>query len=389
MITPLNDSNNYYGMNMAHFRGLEPDYDIKQKAKDRAIKDLSYSLSVSIKSQFEEQLSAYDDSSVKSSLMLSARLVLDGIREKASWTDCKNRDHWVLVAIDKDQADKQVTKQRFINQVLDRLKSDQDEIKKGIKMMLELSNDRMKRVESYFKHFTQFSKSLEQKMIAAGKQSSADYRKLIQRIDSISKNLNQFQNQKNKKMQTFLDKQQSFLEELSSVSGKIKSDYLLSFVNNDIANNSSDISIQITPFKGQGADYYEDERIMFKVTGKQDCFIKVFYVQSSGEETLLLPNVHDRNNFLQAGKTLIVGKLGELVVMYPFGRDTVTVVASKTQFSDIENQLRSAARSRQAYATRSFASPTDAVRTRAIGVADHINTQPFASDSCFIVSHKK
>ena len=113
------------------------------------------------------------------------------------------------------------------------------------------------------------------------------------------------------------------------------------------------------------------------------------YVQSNGSETLLLPNVHDRNNVLKIGQPLIVGKLGELVVMHPFGRDTVTVVASKTQFLDIENQLNKAAILQQSYVTRSLKNPTHAVQTRAIGVGNPLQSQAVATDSCFIVSHEK
>ncbi|KPA08764.1 conserved hypothetical protein, secreted [Candidatus Magnetomorum sp. HK-1] len=389
IVTPLNDSTQYYGMSSARFSGSEPHYDIKEKAKDRAIKDLSYSLSVSIQSIFEEHLSAYSDDSVKSSLMLSARLVLDGIKTKHSWADCKNHDYWVLVVIDKEQADKQVKRQQFIKQVLDRLKSDQDEIKKGVQMIAEISRQRMKRIDNYFKQLNQLSKSIDQKIEAAGEQSSKDYKKLIQQIDLLTQRLNQFQNQKDLKIQNFINKQQSFFTEMSKINGKIQSDYLLNYLNNDISNTSSDLNIQITPLKGQGSDYYEGERIMFKVTGNQVCFIKVLYVQSNGDETLLLPNVHDQNNYLKTGQPLIVGKLGELVVMPPFGQDTVTVVASKTQFLNIENQLKKAAKSQMAYVTRSLKSPAHALQTRAIGVGSPLKTNSFATDSCFIVSHNK
>jgi len=39
IITPMNDSDCYYGINSAQFSGNQPNYDVKQKAKDRAIKD--------------------------------------------------------------------------------------------------------------------------------------------------------------------------------------------------------------------------------------------------------------------------------------------------------------------------------------------------------------
>jgi len=42
VLTFLYDKKHYYGINSAEFRGIKPDYQTIQQAKDRAIKDLSY-----------------------------------------------------------------------------------------------------------------------------------------------------------------------------------------------------------------------------------------------------------------------------------------------------------------------------------------------------------
>ncbi|KPA11781.1 conserved hypothetical protein, secreted [Candidatus Magnetomorum sp. HK-1] len=74
ILTPLHDKQNYYGISSAAFVSHKPDYQEVEQAKDRAIKDLSYGLSVNIQSYYEEKLSSYKDDEIKSSLMLTARL---------------------------------------------------------------------------------------------------------------------------------------------------------------------------------------------------------------------------------------------------------------------------------------------------------------------------
>jgi len=351
---------------------------------------LSYSLSVSIQSYFEEHLSEYEDNAVKSSLLLSSRLVLDGIEEKENWTDCNQHTYWMMVVIDKQKADKQVKEQGFINQVLDRLKHRQDEIQKGIQSIVELSNQRMKRIEGYFQHINQLSAKMDQKISAAGKQSSENYRNLFQQINSMSKQLNQLHHNKDQRLNKIIDQQAVLLNKLTRMSSTIQSDYLLSFVSDDILTNDQSFRVYISPSKGQGADYYEGERITFKVSANRNCYIKVMYIQSTGEETLLLPNVYDRNNYVKAGQPIIVGKLGELIILPPFGKDTISVAASETPFSNLVDQLNLAAKLKQQYLTRSLSTPSQAVRTRAVGVVKPLNAiKQLATDTCFIVSHSK
>ena len=390
LTTPQIDETCYYGINSAQFSGKKPDDDTIQKAKDRAIRDLSYSLSVSIQSYFEEHLSDYEDNAVKSSLLLSSRLVLDGIREKDHWTDCNQHAYWMMVGIDKQKADKQVREQSFINQVLDRLEHRQDEIQKGIQSIAELSDQRMKRIEGYFQHINQLSVTMDQKIAAAGKQSSENYQKLFQQINGVRKYLNQLHQNKEQRLQKMIDQQSALLNKLTTVSSTIQSDYLLSYVSDDIRTNDRSFRVQISPSKGQGADYYEGERITFTVSANRNCYIKVMYIQSTGDETLLLPNVYDRNNYVKAGQSVTVGKLGELVILAPFGQDTISVEASETPFSNLEEQLNLAAKSKQQYLTRSLSSPAQAVRTRAVGVGTPLHPiQSLATDTCFIVSHSK
>lgn len=166
--------------------------------------------------------------------------------------------------------------------------------------------------------------------------------------------------------------------------------------------------MQIKPDKGQGASYYSKEKIRFLVKASRGCYIKIIYLSSAVEgsgsrkkmNTLLFPNIHDKDNWIRAGETKTIGRYGELEVEPPFGKDVITVVASENQFTDLDETLRQAA---GGYYSEVTANTRGAIRmrTRGIGVikatADSTTTgnlQPspqdgIASDTCFIVSHPR
>jgi hypothetical protein len=124
--------------------------------------------------------------------------------------------------------------------------------------------------------------------------------------------------------------------------------------------------------------------------------------ETSGQKqkinTLLFPNNHDPDNWIDAGETKVIGRLGELQVQPPFGKDVITVVTSEKQFSDIEGLTGGA---QEAYHTEVSSNTRGAleIRTRGIQVVrpeDNTTVDmqyanqtiaPVATDTCFIVSH--
>jgi len=100
---------------------------------------------------------------------------------------------------------------------------------------------------------------------------------------------------------------------------------------------------------------------------------------------MIFPNAHDKINFLKAGIQKTVGERNDLTVIQPFGLDTVTVIASKTQFSNIHEQLMV---NNEIYHTQHLRSPLHGVQTRAIGVVEKHENQAYATDTCYIVSHE-
>jgi hypothetical protein len=286
---------------------------------------------VDIQSYYEKKLSSYKVDEIKSSLMLSARLILNGIKIYDQWTDCKEKQHWVMVSINRSMADNQVKAQGFISQVLKCLKSDQKEIRKSIDSMNDIISMRMKRIERQYDHLIKLSKVLDNKLTASLTQKEKNYRDLIKHIEMLTHQFNQSHQQKNKQMSTMINAQQQLIKDVEKISQNIQSDYFLSYIKDDVAIPKSDLHVRIVAENGR-KDFYEGENIRFWVKSNQDCFIKVLYISKTGKEFMIFPNVHDKINFLKAGVQKTVGERNDLKVIQPLGLDTVTVVASKAQF---------------------------------------------------------
>jgi hypothetical protein len=376
------------------------------------------------------QKGQYSDQEVASSLFVSTQKVFSGIREKHKWTDDQNSVYWVMIVIDKAEADRQVKQQDFVKKVVDRLEHNQREIVAGIKKMTVVLNQQMQFYKKRMNNFEDLLKTIDTKVGSSGEQTKAEYTGIKNEItklgDKWDKQEDMLRDQ-NKKMEALMRENQSLQDLLKKsagsaqmetlmaqnktlqdllgkISNNINRDHFLALTQDDVKNQSTnpEFKIRITPLKGQGAYYYDGESIRFRVEASRNCYIKVIYLSSAGDDaagetrmnTLLFPNAHDQDNFIMAGKPVIIGKMGELVAQTPYGKDIVTVVASQSQFADIGASLRKAAASGQYYqeVTRNVG---DAVRSRGIGVValpGNGNTSPssgtFVSDTCFIITGK-
>jgi len=409
----------YHGVSFADFKGGTPGYDDMRKAKDRALDELCYQLSVSVKSQFKESLSQqgdFDEQHVASSLFVSTRKTLSGIKEKAKWTDPKGHRHWVLLVIDKTKADRQVKQQKFINEVLDRLENRQEEILKGTKKIANILNRNMKTFDDRIVQLQNLLKEIEKKTDASGESTRKEYADIRGQIEQLERtrklhlsNIESTQQQQSQKIDELISQNKEFKNLLNQIAGSIKNDYFLALTDDDVKHSSGSrgFKVRIESAKGQGADYYNGEKIKFKIRATRDSYIKVIYLSTAGKgrktqtiNTLLFPNVHDQNNRLSAGQVKIIGKLGELEVQPPFGKDVITVIASEKQFADIKETLRKA---QGGYYSETVSNTSGAVnlRTRGVGVVQPANlpvgtqyngttaTTQIATGTCFIVSHTK
>ena len=410
--------NLYHGVSFSEYKDDAPGFESLRLAKDRALDELCYQLSVSIRSEFKDRIDKkgeYEEQHIASSLFISTRKVLSGVQEKNKWTDIRKHHHWVLLVIDKKSADHQVEQQQFINEVVDRLEHKQDEILEGIKQMasvltnsMQLYNNRMNQLESLLK-------TINTKVEASGAKTKDEYASLRQEIlllesarKAYEEQLAESEKRKSEQIEELIAQNKELKALINQLSQKIQDDYFLALTDDDIKykNAETDFRVEIRPDRGQGADYYEDERVRFLVQPSRGCYVKVIYISTpkkgSGEEkkvnTVLFPNAHDKDNWINWTETKVIGRLGELQIQPPFGKDVVTVIASERQIADIEEIIQD---SQGGYYTEVTENSRGAIemRTRGIQVVQpegnstieassiHHGLSPVTTDTCFIVSH--
>ena len=285
----------YHGVSFASFEGDTPGYDMLRLAKDRALDELCYQLSVSVKSEFKESLSQqgnFDEQHVASSLFVSTRKTLSGIKEKGKWTDSKKHRYWVLVVIDRKNADRQVKQQKFINEVVDRLENRQDEILKGTKEIANILNRNMKAFDDRMVQLQNLLTEIEKKTDASGESNRKEYADIRSQIEQLERTRKQHlnkiestQQQQSQKIDELISQNKEFKNLLNQIAGSIKNDYFLALTDDDVKHSSKNrgFKVRIESEKGQGADYYNGEKIKFKIRATRDCYIKVIYLSCAGK----------------------------------------------------------------------------------------------------------
>ena len=408
----------YHGVGFAGFEGRKPGYEATRLAKDRALDELCYQLSVSIKSRFADSViksGNYEDQHITSSLFISTRQTLSGIKVQEKWTDSRQRRYWVLLIIDIQNADRQLEQQKFINEVAERLEHRQEEVQKGLDRITLLLNNNMQAYSERVNELGKLMKIIDTKVGEASVQTKKEYdliREDIYRLESrrqaYEERVAQSQKKQSEQIAILIRQNRDLQKLLSHLSGEIQSDYFLSLADDDVSirTDNSEFRVTIEPDKGQGATYFSGDKISFRVRASRKCFIKVIYLSSTGENraagevmmnTLLFPNQHNRDNAIGAGETKFIGEMGELEIQPPFGKDVVTVIASEEQFMDLPQTFQGGA---GGYYSEVTTNTRDAIniRKRGIGVSrpsDDLvsnngsgNEQPanIATDTCFIVS---
>jgi hypothetical protein len=266
----------YYGVSFAPYKGKRPDYAATRLAKDRALDELCYRLSVSIKSQFEDRIVGkgdYEEQQIASSLFVSTRNVLSGVEEKQKWPESRRHRYWVLVAIDKKKADRQLEEQKFVNQVVDRLENRQEEILKGIKKISSLLNHNMQLYTDRMKHFEKLLVAIDKKVGSAGAETKNEYALINDQIKVLEQNrqeqaqrIESAQQAQSQQIAGLIRQNKMLQDLLVQISGKIQKDYFLALTDDDVKRqeSTSTLRVKIEPEKGQGADYYAGEKIRFR-----------------------------------------------------------------------------------------------------------------------------
>jgi hypothetical protein len=400
----------YHGVGFAAYQGDSPDYDTLKLAKDRALDELCYQLSVSIQSELTDRIvkkGGYEEQQIASSLLVSSRKVLSGVKEKQRWTDPKHRRHWVLLTIEKRSADEQLQQQKFVNAVIDRLENKQQEITEGIQRITRLLEQQTALYRDQMNHYGDLLEKIDSKVGAATAQTRQDYDVIRQSILTLEQSQKNISSQQTAQIAALMQQNRRLQEMVQRITENIQKDYFLTLAEDDLQTEAlnPEFRVRIEPDKGPGATYTAGEKIRFHIEASRGCYIKVIYLSSTANgadtqkrmNTLLFPNIHDRDNWIRGGVTTVIGRYGELEIEPPFGQDVITVVASERQFNDIDNILKDA---RNGYYSEMTTNTRGAlqVRTRGITVAkpgggsmltEKTDEVKVASDTCFIVSRPK
>ena len=95
--------------------------------------------------------------------------------------------------------------------------------------------------------------------------------------------------------------------------------------------------------RGDGGTYRDGENLVVSFRANRDCFVKIYHVDVQKMTRLIFPNPYHRDNAVQGGRTYhipdesypFVFELGP-----PHGTEFIKVVASTTQFTDIEEAFQ-------------------------------------------------
>jgi len=121
----------YYGVGWHRFDGNKPSLEVQETAKLRALDNLCLKLSATVVSEMRDIMSERTENGrsitqedVSSYLFVTTRQTLKGWQVNDTWTDLEEKIFWTLVIIDKEEADRQVNEQKFINEIVDGLKDE-------------------------------------------------------------------------------------------------------------------------------------------------------------------------------------------------------------------------------------------------------------------------
>ncbi|GAK53411.1 peptidase C14, caspase catalytic subunit p20 [Candidatus Moduliflexus flocculans] len=88
-------------------------------------------------------------------------------------------------------------------------------------------------------------------------------------------------------------------------------------------------------------EYYEGDLMTVTIKVGRDCYIRIYVMNAEGVTMQIFPNTWLPDNFVYAGQAMRIpgdNASFELAITPPFGRETICVVASTTQFSDASIQ---------------------------------------------------
>ncbi len=98
--------------------------------------------------------------------------------------------------------------------------------------------------------------------------------------------------------------------------------------------SKGDFKIDLWIDKGNGGIYRSGEDISVMVRAEIDCYLKVLYIDATGNRILMFPTENDSTNRIRKGVLYALDKENKYTVVPPFGSEVIMAFASTVPFSD-------------------------------------------------------
>jgi hypothetical protein len=115
---------------------------------------------------------------------------------------------------------------------------------------------------------------------------------------------------------------------------------VLNKVNEIDAAQPENLKISAWPDRGAGGVYYEGENLLIRFKSNRDCYIKIYHIDVNGKMKLIFPNKFHHNNLIKNKRVYSIPESNygfAFRLGAPYGTEFIKVVASPSQFKDIES----------------------------------------------------
>jgi hypothetical protein len=103
--------------------------------------------------------------------------------------------------------------------------------------------------------------------------------------------------------------------------------------------DDSGLKIKAWTSRGDGGTYRKGEQLVVNFYANKPCFVKIYHISATKEQSLIFPNIYQTNNFIpemQVKKIPDESMPFSFDLKEPFGTEFILVYASTTQFAEME-----------------------------------------------------
>jgi len=140
---------------------------------------------------------------------------------------------------------------------------------------------------------------------------------------------------------------------------------------NLVGSSSGDLVVKATTSRGDGATFTSGENLLLHVFVNRDAYVKVYHIDANGNAQLIFPNRFQANNLIPGGTFAQIPADGDPFKFQlgpPFGIEFVKVIASTTQFKDMEQPFSDLGKATRSLLTRGLQNtdPSDSNEAEAL-----------------------